>query len=54
MSRDTLRVRAVDVLGLGAFLALCLAVSVAGAWVTAQSVGTWYQTLHKPAFNPPD
>jgi tryptophan-rich sensory protein len=37
-----------------AFIALCLAISALGAAVTAQSVGTWYQTLKKPPFNPPD
>ncbi len=43
-----------DVLGLVFFLVLCLAVSGIGAAVTATSVGTWYPTLQKPAFNPPD
>lgn len=43
-----------DTAGFVAFLALCLAVSAAGGAVTATSVGTWYQTLAKPAFNPPD
>jgi translocator protein len=36
------------------FLALNAAVSAAGGWVTAGSVGTWYPTLAKPSFNPPD
>ena len=36
------------------FLALCLAISAAGGWVTAQSVGTWFRALEKPSFNPPD
>lgn len=36
------------------FLALCLAISAVGGWVTAQSVGTWFRTLEKPSFNPPD
>jgi len=35
-------------------LALCLGVGALGAFATAQSVGTWYQTLAKPSFNPPD
>ena len=39
---------------LAAFIALCLAVSAIGGWVTATSVGTWYQTLQRPSFNPPD
>ena len=46
--------RARDIAGLIGFLALCFAVSIAGAVVTASSVGTWYTTLHKPAFNPPN
>jgi tryptophan-rich sensory protein len=41
-------------LGLGVFVAVCLAVSAVGGWVTAGSVGTWYRTLQKPWFNPPD
>jgi len=43
-----------DALGLAGFAALCLAVAAAGGAVTATSVGTWYQGLAKPAFNPPD
>ncbi len=43
-----------DLLGLVAFLALCLAVSGLGGAVTATSVGSWYQALQKPTFNPPD
>ena len=40
--------------GLAFFLLLCFAVSALGAAVTATSVGTWYQGLAKPSFNPPD
>lgn len=54
MSKGKKRARAADLLGLGAFVALCLAISAIGAWITAQSVGTWYRTLQKPVFNPPD
>ena len=43
-----------DWLGLGAFLVVCLGVSALGGLATASSVGTWYQALHKPAFNPPN
>lgn len=43
-----------DTIGFGIFLALCLAVSALGGVATASSVGTWYQTLAKPSFNPPD
>jgi len=42
-----------DLLGLAAFIALCLGISALGGWVTAGSVGSWYATLAKPAFNPP-
>ena len=48
------RTRGAELLGLGAFLALCLAISAIGGLITAASVGTWYQTLQKPVFNPPD
>lgn len=41
-------------LGLAAFLAACLAIAALGGAVTAKSVGTWYQTLNKPPFTPPD
>ena len=43
-----------SVLGLLVCLAVCFAVSGLGGLITAQSVGTWYQELAKPAFNPPD
>lgn len=40
--------------GFVAFLGLCLAVSAIGGAVTAASVGTWYPSLAKPPFNPPN
>lgn len=43
-----------DVLALFVSVAVCFAVSGLGGLITAQSVGTWYQDLAKPAFNPPD
>lgn len=43
-----------DIFGLVGFLLACLAVSAIGGAVTATSVGTWYQDLQKPPFNPPD
>ena len=43
-----------DVVGLMAFLLACFVVSGIGGLVTASSVGGWYATLDKPAFNPPD
>jgi tryptophan-rich sensory protein len=40
--------------GLVVFLALSAIVSGLGGLATSTSVGDWYQTLHKPAFTPPD
>lgn len=48
------RTRSRDLTGLGAFIALCLGISAISGWVTSSSVDTWYQTLQKPSFNPPD
>lgn len=44
----------VDIIGLIGFLLLCLLVGGIGGAITATSVDSWYQTLQKPAFNPPD
>ena len=46
--------RSYDIIGLAVFLAICLGVSGIGGAVTATSVGSWYQALQKPSFNPPD
>jgi translocator protein len=43
-----------DTIGFIGFLALCLLVSAIGGAATATSVGSWYRTLAKPPFNPPD
>lgn len=43
-----------DIISLIVFLMLCLTASVIGGAITATSVGTWYPTLDKPWFNPPD
>lgn len=43
-----------DYAGLAVFIAINVAVSALGGWATAASVGTWYQALAKPPFNPPD
>lgn len=40
--------------GLALSLALVFSVAAIGGRVTAGSVETWYPTLAKPAFNPPD
>lgn len=39
---------------LAAFLAVCFAVSAIGGAVTSTTVDTWYQSLAKPSFTPPD
>ena len=39
---------------LALFIALNAAISALGGWATAGSVGTWYVTLEKPPFNPPN
>ncbi len=43
--------QAVAVLG---FVVVCFAAAAVGGSLTASSVGGWYQTLAKPALNPPD
>lgn len=35
-------------------IAITVGVGALGAWATLQSVKTWYPTLNKPTFNPPD
>ena len=34
-------------------LVACYGAAAVGGILTSSSVSTWYQTLHKPAFNPP-
>jgi len=36
------------------FVGLCLAVGALGGWVTADSVKSWYTTINKPSFTPPN
>jgi tryptophan-rich sensory protein len=40
--------------GLVAFLGICFAASAVGGLFTASSVGSWYQELARPSWNPPD
>ena len=43
-----------NLLSLARYLLLCLAVAALGGLLTSSSVGSWYQGLNKPSFNPPD
>ncbi len=54
MSRAIARVGSGKWVVLAAFIALCLAIAALGGAVSTKSVATWYQTLEKPQFNPPD
>ncbi|WP_316830125.1 TspO/MBR family protein [Pedobacter aquatilis] len=35
-------------------IAITLSIGALGGWATAQSVRSWYPTLNKPSFNPPN
>ena len=39
---------------LAGFFAITFAASAIGGLATQSSVGTWYQSLNRPSFNPPD
>ncbi len=41
-------------LTLVAFVATCLAIGALGALVTAPAIASWYPTIAKPSFNPPN
>ncbi len=41
-------------LALAFFLLVCFAVAGTAAWLTRNSVNTWYPTIQKPAWNPPN
>lgn len=43
-----------DVLALVLFIGLCLGIGALGAAVTDTSLSSWYPTLTKPSFNPPN
>ncbi len=43
-----------DVLALVLFVGLCLGIGALGAAVTNTSLSSWYPTLVKPSFNPPN
>lgn len=46
--------RGKDILGLVVCIVICQLAGVVGGLVTASSVDTWYMTLIKPSFNPPN
>jgi tryptophan-rich sensory protein len=39
---------------LAGLIAACLGVGALGGWITSDAVQTWYPTLNKPSWNPPD
>lgn len=43
-----------DLLVLALLVGICLGIGALGGAVTAESVTTWYATLAKPSFNPPN
>jgi tryptophan-rich sensory protein len=43
-----------DLIWLVAFLVSTFAAAAVGGWSTGRSVSTWYPTLYKPGFTPPD
>ena len=43
-----------DILRLGISIAVPLMAGVIGSIFTSESVSTWYQTIEKPSFSPPD
>lgn len=49
-----MRSRLWDILALAGFLVLSAIVAAVGGGATAASVSSWYPTLDKPFFNPPD
>jgi tryptophan-rich sensory protein len=46
--------RAKDILGLLIAIVICQLAGIVGGLFTASSVNTWYATLIKPSFNPPN
>lgn len=49
-----MRTQRASAIGLAVFLAICFLRFELGKLVTDSSVGSWYQTLRKAPFNPPD
>lgn len=49
-----MRSQKANAIGLFIFLSVCFLRFEIGSWVTASSVSTWYRSLHKASFNPPE
>lgn len=43
-----------DLVSLIVFLAICLGIAAVAGFVTAANIPTWYESLAKPSFTPPD
>ena len=43
-----------DIIKLVASVGICLAAGAIGSIFTSKSVSTWYSTINKPSFNPPN
>jgi translocator protein len=46
--------RGKDLVWFGAFLVASFGAAGLGSWSTSRSVSTWYRTLRKPGYTPPD
>ncbi len=53
-TNDTTKPPSGQWLVLGGFIVLCLAVAGIAGWATSQSVATWYLTLNRPSWTPPN
>ncbi|HSB08359.1 MAG TPA: TspO/MBR family protein [Blastocatellia bacterium] len=43
-----------ELVGLAVSIGVCLAVAAIGSALTLPSIGTWYASLNKPSWNPPN
>ena len=47
-------IKAIDIIRLAISIGVCLAAGFIGSIFTTASIPTWYTTLEKPSFNPPN
>jgi translocator protein len=47
-------IKAIDIIRLAISIGVCLAAGFIGSIFTTASIPTWYATLEKPSFNPPN